>query len=343
MADNPSFVPDTETRQRFINEIRDAVELLDYAIAQGRALADALIERIKKAQNYLADSAPWPSDAERADFETAYRDLAQFMQPITAATLRATQDRPGKNLWQSFFGASPAKRFSRRLYLLVILCVALMIASRIVVSYNPKVKDFGDPALPFMYGLLGSLVFLLRTCDTYLAGRTFDLYQAPTYYNRMLLGLVSGGVILLFVKAEDLVKSGGVGLNAVSFLVGYNTDYLFQTIERVAGAIFSKVKKEDPAAPPGIAKVDIPNPNVKAGASGNGTVVLTGAAPDSGIPVALAAAAEIKLASSSVSVSKGSTTANFTFTVLPTAAAGTQLTITAAANGTSASGSVTVG
>jgi hypothetical protein len=46
---------------------------------------------------------------------------------------------------------------------------------------------------------------------------------------------------------------------------------------------------------------------------------------------------------SSVSVSKGSTTANFTFTVLPTATTGMQLTSTAGANGTPASGSVTVG
>ena len=63
MADNPSVVsvvPDTETKRRFMDEIRDAVELLDYAIAQGLAVADALVERIKKAQNYLADSAPWP-------------------------------------------------------------------------------------------------------------------------------------------------------------------------------------------------------------------------------------------------------------------------------------------
>jgi hypothetical protein len=57
MADNPSFVPDTEIKRRFINEIRDAVELLDYGVAQGRALADALIERIKEAKNYLAESA----------------------------------------------------------------------------------------------------------------------------------------------------------------------------------------------------------------------------------------------------------------------------------------------
>src|ERR1039457_5247241 len=119
-------------------------------------------------------------------------------------------------------------------------------------------------------------------------------------------------------------------------------DYLFQTIERVAGAIFPKVKQDVQAGAPGIAKVDIPNPKVNAGASGNGTVVLTGIAPEGGIPVALAATPEIKLTSSSVSVSKGSTTANLTFTVLPTATAGTQLTITAAANGTSASGSVTV-
>jgi hypothetical protein len=59
MADNPSVVPDTATRQRW-TRYETPVELLDYAIAQGRPVADALVERIKKAQNYFADSAPWP-------------------------------------------------------------------------------------------------------------------------------------------------------------------------------------------------------------------------------------------------------------------------------------------
>lgn len=339
-----------DTRQRFVEEIREAVELLDFAIAQGRRVADTLILRIKKAQAYLGETAPWPADPDRADFEAAYRDLAQFMLPITAATLRATRDEHGPNswlrFWLRFWRSSDAKWFSRRLYGWVILCAGAIVADEVHSKVGGR-----DPfslfviltnLMPFLYGLLGALVYLLRSAHTYIADRTFDLYRAPEYYNRMVLGFVSGGVVLVFVKSTE-VGPTAIGPNAVSFLVGYNTDYLFQTIERIADAVFPKAGSSDgKAGPPGIAKVDIPNPNIKAGASGNGSVVLTAAAPGGGVPVTLAAPSDIMLASS-VSVSQGATTANFTFTVSPGATAGSQFPITATANGTSASGSVTVG
>ena len=333
---------DPELARRFTEEVRDAIELLDFAVSQGCRISDALILRIKKAQNFLAEGASWPKDEDRADFEAAYRDLAQFMQPITAATLRATQDKEGKNWWLRFWRASPAKWFSRRLYCLVLLCAAGIVADQ--TNLTPKAlgtvsayQSILTSIMPFLYGLLGALVYLLKSANSYIADRTFDLYHVPEYYNRMVLGLVSGGVILIFRMQTDVPQ------NVIAFLVGYNTDYLFQTIERVANAIFPKVGKPDRHTPaPGVAKVDIPNPSVKAGASGNGAVVLTGAAPTGGVPVALTAPAGITFAASSVSVNQGSTTANFTFTVAKDVAAGTHLNIIATANGTTASGTITV-
>jgi hypothetical protein len=43
-------------------------------------------------------------------------------------------------------------------------------------------------------------------------------------------------------KPEEISKNG-VGPNTVSFLAGYDADYLFQTIERVASAVFPKVNR----------------------------------------------------------------------------------------------------
>ena len=337
--------------------------LLDFAVVQGRALADVLIQRVKKAQNYLAEGAEWPSDAERAEFEAAYRDLAQFMQPVTAETLRATTNSAARFWWQRFFGASPATWFSRRLYCLVLLCAAAIVIDHVLAptaatpaagaaatrgaaaTANVAWAATFEALMPFLYGLLGALVYLLRSAHAYIANRTFDLYRTPEYYNRMILGFLSGGVMLLFMtkNSGSGISSANVGMNTIAFLVGYNTDYLFQTIERVANAVFPQPGTSGAkGAVPGMAKLDIPNPQVKPGTASNGSVVLTGTAQEGGVQVALTADPRIKLAASSVSVGQGSTTANFTFTVAPDAMAGSQLTITATANGTSASGSVTV-
>jgi hypothetical protein len=285
------------------------------------------------------------------------------MLPITSATLRATTDGGGKSWFVRFVRSSDAKWFSRRLYLMVVLCAIAIVANRVIPpshklpanvaaavqtqaaasqSTGYTVADVLDAIMPFIYGLLGALVFLLKSAHGYIAERSFDLYRVPEYYNRMVLGFMAGGVVLLFW--QDAGSGTQIGANAVAFLVGYNTDYLFQTIERVANAVFPKTGSTDhKATAPGISKVDIPISTVKKGSSGNGSVVLTGAATGGGVPVALSGPPEIKFLVSSVSVGNGATTANFTFNLAPDAAEGKVLNITAMANGTSASASVTVG
>jgi hypothetical protein len=97
----------------------------------------------------------------------------------------------------------------------------------------------------FAYGGLGACVYLLRTLHILTYRREFNRDRVPEYFNRILLGLVSGGAASLFMsqfKAED----GTVTLSeaALAFLAGYNTDFLFRAIERVAEAILPKVGLE---------------------------------------------------------------------------------------------------
>jgi len=56
-------------------------------------------------------------------------------------------------------------------------------------------------------------------------------------------GTISGGAILLFVNQITTEEGSVIQLSsaALGFLAGYSTDFLFNTIEQVIGAILAKV------------------------------------------------------------------------------------------------------
>jgi hypothetical protein len=433
----PKPPPTHHPSDSFKHAVQDATLLLEFAVSQGHALDAALIPRIIKSQDFIASGATPPTDDERSDFESAYRDLAQAMQPVTAATLKATEDvgRLG----------SRAAIFSKTLYIWVFLCAALILADPIVEKYFPvspvtappstpapaapqaapapapvappvpvaqtpaatpqtpaqaaqkgpipaapkaaaptptpapqaapvpapvptpvaatPVQTPAPPApvgpsirlryrilidalhdlLPFVYGLIGALTFLLRTAHSYMADRSFDLNRRPEYYNRMVLGFLSGGIVLIFgSQSNSEVSALGAGQDAISFLVGYNTDYLFQMIERVAQAIFPK--DTAPVAAPTLGGLTLAKDTLKPGDAGNATVTLTAKAPSGGATIALSADAGITLSALTGSVPEGSTAASFTFKVDASGTtAGTKLHIIAKLGSSTMTAAVTVG
>ncbi len=128
----------------------------------------------------------------------------------------------------------------------------------------------------------------------------------------------------------------------MSFLVGYNTDYLFQLIERVAQAIFPKDAK--PAA--NLSGLTLVKDSLKPGEGGNATVALNGKAGSGGVTIALTADPGITLASGSVTVPEGSSSATFSFKLdVPAPAgqvAGSKLHIIAKQDGNSVTAVITL-
>ena len=117
--------------QRFRSEVLDAVDIMTFAISEGRPVADEIIERIKRAEQYLEPNAEWPDDARRVEFEKAYRDLAQFMKPITISTLRATQDGyagTSRSVLTRSWTSSDAKLYSKKLWFWILVCVSMIVA-----------------------------------------------------------------------------------------------------------------------------------------------------------------------------------------------------------------------
>ena len=80
--------------EHFRKEIKDARELLAFAISEGCRISDQTIEKIEHAQKFLHPDS-FPLESDRADFGKAYRDLAGFLCPINIDGIRA------KPHWQS--------------------------------------------------------------------------------------------------------------------------------------------------------------------------------------------------------------------------------------------------
>jgi len=250
-------------------EVADAKRLLDFAIATGKAVGDEAIAGIKHAEAWLGSerTTELPPEKERVAFEQAYRDLAQVMAPVTAATLRATSDAEPDGVtrfpWAWRGTVSEAKLWSRKLWAYTILAALLILFSentaRILAEFFPADVETAGAGLtwtlfssimqsiePFAYGTLGAMAYLLRSAHTYIYERSFDTRRTPEYTNRALLGMIGGGAIKLFVT--EVVTDEGTVLElsgaALAFIAGYNSDFLFSAIERVMAAVLPKVGLE---------------------------------------------------------------------------------------------------
>jgi len=217
---------------RYRREVDQARELLEFAVSQGRAVDERIAAAILRAED-LSTSLLLPSVEERTSFEVAYRDLAAGLSPVTLETLHATSsDYPCRSIFSFGWPTSEAKIWSRKLWFATAVIVFVILFTQ------DLDKDQAARYQPFLFGGLGALTYLLRACHEYIHKREFDPKRVPEYYNRLLLGLVGGGAMLLF---ENLLPKDKVTPNAIAFLVGYNTDLLFSTLERIANAIFPKI------------------------------------------------------------------------------------------------------
>lgn len=262
MAEERHEMLKNELAATYWEDVSKATELLDFAISEGKQIDDRVVEKIVKAQD-SATNGPFPPAEARAEFQETYRDLALALAPVTAGSLRATSDEHGR---KAFLVAprpiSEAKLWSRKLWAwtIVFIVVALFIGSLrdVLQQFYPMDEETQGglrflhitslvlgSLVPFIYGAIGALTYLLRSCHQLIHERSFNPAYIPEYYNRILLGIVSGGAIVLFIQ-QITTDSGVVTIGAATlgFLAGYNTDFLFTTIEKVSAALLPKVGLE---------------------------------------------------------------------------------------------------
>jgi hypothetical protein len=267
----------TQADERVRRTVEDALELANFAVSTGfkgpggqpLVFDDVATVQMTAAQIGLIDIPMAGSPALTIDqwnkFEQAYYRLAVILSPVTAETLRDTRDtaRPRGNyasfwwrLRDFFLGYSPAQRFTRELWAWAIVFAVFIIAAEWGINYLGLKKDalsvvgwrtLLQSLLPWAYGGLGACAFMLRSAHYFIYQRSFDTRRTPEYFNRILLGAISGGAIILFTEYLTSAEEGSaahLGSAALGFVAGYSGDLLFNTIERIVNAIFPKVQVE---------------------------------------------------------------------------------------------------
>ena len=84
----------------------------------------------------------------------------------------------------------------------------------------------------------------------FVSNRSFDPLRIAEYKSRMLLGFASGGIVMYFVSqigvgdaneapnGDEIIQ---LSAPVLAIIAGYNTDFIFQAIERMVAAILPKV------------------------------------------------------------------------------------------------------
>lgn len=247
------------------NILDDARIMLRYALESEAVIDGKVIDPIDRQIGLSPDPAPSPGndDDVALPFLEAFDKLAEAIAPVTAESLRNTDDTLGPAFLGLFSKISASRIWARKLWIWTIFAIFFIIFTH---SFRLILLDFfpadheptsgSDPVLlmhgilgvlliilPFVYGLLGSCVFLLKSCHKHIVARTFDIRRVPEYYSRMLLGVVAGGTILLLVSqlTDDEGNSVELAEGALAFLAGYNTDLLFQAADRIIQAIIPRI------------------------------------------------------------------------------------------------------
>jgi hypothetical protein len=257
---------DVVVSPKILQEVADALELADYVVKHGEKRNDArlpatVLRTIKVTAGevgLIVGSTTSPDRISFGDktaavikasdwtkFELAYYTLAEFTAPVTIDTLRDTRET-GK-------GVSAAQEFTRWLWVVTGFFIACVLVGGIITAGAETgtrtnwretfraLNDYVPILVPWTYGGLGACAYLLRTAHDMIAKRCFDVRRQPEYYNRILLGAVSGGSIVLLVSPsgdDDVVK---ISAAALGFLAGYSNDLLFNAVERVTTALLPKI------------------------------------------------------------------------------------------------------
>ena len=248
-----------------IGNVQDARILLDYSVKSGiEADDEEVVKEIERAEARLLTNEIEIKDLEHSswsNFDSAYKNLSAVMKPVTASSLKATSyeyAKPTKSIFGRERVLPEAIAFSRKLWMFATAILVFIVLEEILKSNVDKSEVAGgepfDPSWflknlllglsaiePFLYGALGAITYLLKSCHVYINLRQFNLLKKSEYFNRVFIGLIAGGSVMLFTDViindpqyEELTGA------ALAFLVGYSSDFFFTILDRLISAITPK-------------------------------------------------------------------------------------------------------
>jgi hypothetical protein len=238
--------------------VEDVRQLATYAIQTGQLPKGVNIETVYTAHRDLEQEKELSPEVF-AGLVNDYQVLERYFPTITARSLAATEpEKLGK------IRTSPAGRYLVNLWVwtgVIVLAILLLKLSQYLnvltrpppgkaLTGSEQILDLIYQVLkylePFLYGALGAFLYILRVSEERLRTREFDPARAPEHVNRLVLGTLAGGSIILFITQVPTADGGAIKISAAAlgFLAGYSVDFLFETLDRIIRAILPKVGLE---------------------------------------------------------------------------------------------------
>ncbi|MFO1069608.1 MAG: hypothetical protein U1E14_13905 [Geminicoccaceae bacterium] len=105
-----------------------------------------------------------------------------------------------------------------------------------LVSSKSMVAVLNQYLLPLLYGLLGSLAYILRTLSTEIQQVTFTGASRTRYSLRWPLGMLAGVTVGLFFDPTKVPSFESLTPLGIAFLAGYGVEVLFTGLDRLVSA-----------------------------------------------------------------------------------------------------------
>lgn len=250
-------------------------ELLEYAVEKGKLTPEISLEDVKNLKKLFFYTPSNQIDVAtlchaEAQLEWHYNQLAVLVAPVTSETLRATsEDYPvtrNSRIAAYFLGdASVASNCFRQMLWIAISLVALMFYFRAFSGQNTI-----HYIEPFLFGAIGSLVYLYKALNECHTNRTFEPSKMTTDRLRLFMGALSGGLIVnLFdpgaisgvIEANQAAaapKNATFSAAALGFLAGYSVDFFYGTLDRLIKNLLPP--NNAPEASKAVAPTPVPKP-----------------------------------------------------------------------------------
>jgi hypothetical protein len=231
----------------------DATLLAKYALEMHILAEPRVLERINLLQEKHKKSRLEEDDF--AELTDHYDLLNRVTGEVTPASLRATN--PESGYWSSIAGRHLLRLWKLTAFFGVLIFLYSMLGYRVSYFSDADIADnahlvwirlqhYANFLVPFTYGALGSCAYLLRVIETKLKTREFDPARIPQHWNRLVLGTLSGGMVVMFIHQTPGVETSTVLVSegALGFLAGYSIEFLFQTLDRLITALLPKGSSE---------------------------------------------------------------------------------------------------
>jgi len=242
--------PITTTSVQTHELIDDAILLAKYCLESGLLSQTEILERLLVIQGVAKSDKLLESDI--AEVVSHFDQVSLIARGVTASSLRETNS-VNKSYWRSRTGRHLLMLWAITGVIGILIFLYNMLEYR--VSYfdlSPgdtfvdahlfwvRLQHYSSFLVPFTYGALGACAFLLRNMAGSLQSRQFDVSNIPQQWNRLFLGALSGGLIVMF--ANQFQEGGNpsviqISEGALGFLAGYSIDFLFNTLDRIVSAI----------------------------------------------------------------------------------------------------------